>query len=449
MPATKTRGLEDKLAEVNEQIESQREVAQTKFKAFEEARDQFAAEEGDPTNVESPAFEKAEKVHKEYAEESQKLGELEARRDGIFEMIAAEKSGRKPGGSTDPRAAQQAALEQARGGARRSLGAEAVESEGYQELLASGVLNSDHAAFNARLAEMPRDEVKAVLSPMAALLVGDTDTSAGAFVQNDVKGYVPQPRRMLKILDLITLGDTDSDTVEYVRQDTFANAAAETAEADDVDTGAKPEATLAFTKVTEATKTIAHWIPATRRALRDAGQLRTIIDSQLRYGLDLRVENQVVAGDGAGENIRGILNTTGILTQAKGTDSEVDAIHKGITQIRLGYIEPNGVGLHPNDWQSIRLSKNTDGDYYYGPPALAGTEMVWGLPVAVTAAVTENTGVVGDFRQAVLWMREAAQVLASDSHADFFVKNLVAILAELAAAFGVLMPKAFCKVTGI
>jgi hypothetical protein len=62
-------------------------------------------------------------------------------------------------------------------------------------------------------------------------------------------------------------------------------------------------------------------VPATRRSLSDVGQLRTLIESQLRYGLEYRLESEVVNGDGSGENLTGILQTSNILSQAKGSDS--------------------------------------------------------------------------------------------------------------------------------
>ena len=438
--------LRAKLEEVNGEIESKRSTASDKWSAFEQARDQFASAGNDATRTDSEEFQKAEQVHKEYAAVASDVKDLEAVRDGIFAMLGeespVEKNGDGPSRDREARGREQL----------RPLGQRILESEGYKELVASGALDTDRAKFNARLSTVSRDEVKAWIdgrSPQAALLTGASDTSGGAFVANDVKPFVPQPTRQLKILDLITVGDTDSDTVEYVRQDAFTNTAAETAEATSATTGTKPEATIAFTKVTEAVKNIAHWVPATRRSLRDAGQLRTIVEGLLRYGLNLRMENQVVSGDGTGENIRGIVNTSGVLTQAKGTDSVADAIHKAITQVRLGYVDPNGIGLHPNDWEVVRLSKDGQGQYLLGPPGMAGAEQLWGLPVAVTAAVPDDTGLVGDWRYATLWLREAAQILASDSHDDFFVKNLVVILAEIPAAFGVQLPAAFCKVTGL
>jgi HK97 family phage major capsid protein len=113
-----------------------------------------------------------------------------------------------------------------------------------------------------------------------------SDTSAGAFIDADRVGYVPQPRRPRRILDLITTGQTGSDQVKFARQTTFTNVAAETAEATATSVGTKPEATIAFEVVTADVKTIAHWVPATRRSLSDAGQLRTLIESQLAYGLE-------------------------------------------------------------------------------------------------------------------------------------------------------------------
>ena len=439
----KDSDLRAKLGEVNQEIESKRSVASEKWDAFEQVRDQFAQAGNDANRTDSDEFKQAESVHKEYAAVASEVKELEAVRDGIFAMLGQESPARANGDG--PR-------EDRRSAERRSLSERVLASEGYQELVASGVLDTAGGKFNAKMTDVSRDEVKAMLAggpPQAALLTGLSDTSAGAFVVNDAKGFVPRPQRTLRILDLITVGDTDSDTVEYVRQDAFTNVAAETAEATSTTTGTKPEATISFTKVTEPVRNIAHWVPATRRALRDAGQLRTIVEGLLRYGLSLRLENQVVSGDGAGENLRGITNTSGILTQAKGTDSVADAIHKAITQVRLGFVEPNGIGLHPNDWEVVRLSKDGQGQYLLGPPGMAAAEQLWGLPVAVTAAVPDDTGIVGDWRYATLWLREAAQLLASDSHSDFFVKNLVVLLAEIPAAFGVQMPSAFATVTGL
>jgi HK97 family phage major capsid protein len=424
--------LKDKLEEINQKIDSKRAEAQEKFARFEEARKDFANAGEDANKTDSEAFKKAHDVHAEYGNVADELKELEQVRDGVFRMLAGD-------GPAAP-AAHQAKDAGPEVKEIKDLTERLEHSEEYKALRESGVLESSHAGIG----NVPL--IKSTIGEAKALLVG----TSSPFITPDRAAYVPQPRRPLKVVDLITVGQTGVDSVEYARQKTFTNAAAETAEATALSTGTKPEATIEFEKVTASVKTIAHWIPATRRALADIPQLRTIIDSQLQYGVNLRLENEIVAGNGSGENLTGILNTSNILTQARESASNEDAVFKGITQLRLGFVEPTGIVVHPNNWQTIRLNKaSTAGTYLLGGPQDVVADRLWGLDVAITPAITENTGLVGDFRQAILWLREGLQVLASDSHSDFFIKNLIAVLAEMRAAFGVVLPAGFCKVTGM
>ncbi len=59
---------------------------------------------------------------------------------------------------------------------------------------------------------------------------------------------------------------------------------------------------------------------------------------------------------------------------------------------------------------------------------------------------TAGIGYVGDFRKCVLWDREQGSIQVSDSHSDFFIRNMVAILAELRAAFGCVQPNALVEI---
>ena len=129
----------------------------------------------------------------------------------------------------------------------------------------------------------------------------------------------------------------------------------------------------------------------------------------------------------------------------------VDAIRS----VRVtGRRKATGLVIHPNDWFSagFLLAKDgVNGGYLIGDPRATVDQLqqLWGLKVVVTDAITENTALVGDFRHAVLWEREGVNVMVSDQHADFFIRNLLAILAEMRAAFGVLDPQAFCTITAL
>lgn len=278
-------------------------------------------------------------------------------------------------------------------------------------------------------------------------------TLVPGFTPVDSQGPVPTIfGRELKIRDVITVGQTSSDTVEFAKLSSATNAAAMVAQASGTSgggeggdvTGQKPESAAVWAKVTVTVKTVAHWLAATKRALSDAGQLRTLIDQFLRFGLEEELEDQIMSGDGSGENFDGITHLSG--TQSQAFSSNVpQTIRKAITKVmHTGFVRPNAVGLNPADDEALDLLQDTTGRYFGSGPFGSGPSTIWGLPRVVSAAIPVGYAVVADWRQAVLWDREQATISVSDSHEDFFTRNLVAVLGEARAAFGILRPTAFC-----
>lgn len=339
----------------------------------------------------------------------------------------------------------------------KSIGQMFIESAEYKGLMSQfhgGAINE-----KARVQSAPMG--------VKSLITGASDTSGGAFVNTDFTGILELlGRRPLTIRDLVSVRQTESDTVEYVRQTTQMSSAATVPEATSaaaptapeeggalvpvVGGGYKPEGSLAFEKVTATVKTIAEWVPATKRGLADAKQLRGLIDDELRADLAEEEEDQILNGDGSGENLTGILHTSGIQTQALTTDM-LTTIRKAKTKVRtIGRVIPNGIVMNPEDVEALDLSKPASGDgqfYGPGPFANAGIPTVWGLPIVESEAIEQKTALVGNFSKAVIWDREQASITATDSHADFFIRNLVAVLGEQREAFGVTRPKAFVKAT--
>jgi HK97 family phage major capsid protein len=328
-----------------------------------------------------------------------------------------------------------------------TLGERFVESEQFKAWL-------KHAAPGGQIP----DQAKGLMSPpveFKTLLTGDSDTSGGAFVVTDHTGiYEPLGRRPLALRDLIAIRSTTSDLVEFVRQTAKVTQAAPTAEANVTEysgatgqvSGQKPEGAMTFEKVTTPVKTIAVWIPVTKRALSDAAQLRGIIDQELRDDLEEDLEDEIVGGDGTGEHFTGIENTSGVLSQAWDTDMLTTIRRARTTLAVTGRARPTAILAHPNDAEALDLLKDSQGRFYFGGPAEGGVQRVWRVPVVECEAVTEGQAIMGDFRKAVLWDRERATIQVSDSHSDFFIRNMVAILAEMRAAFGLIRPSAFIKV---
>jgi HK97 family phage major capsid protein len=283
-------------------------------------------------------------------------------------------------------------------------------------------------------------------APITVSLKALLDTTGAPIPEFRLPRVEPGATRMEHVADLLPEGETDANSITYLEETTTTNAAATVAEG-----AAKPESTLAFTERTIAIRKIATLLPVTDELFNDAPALRSYVEARLALFVRLTEDTQLVSGDGNAPNIRGLLNFTGVQTQAKGADPTPDAVYKAMTKIRVNaFLPPDGVIFHPNDWQDIRLLRTTDGIYIWGSPAEAGPERIWGLNIVQTTAMTENTALVGAFRYATqVWRRDEVTVDASDSHEDFFARNQLMLRAEERLGLAVYRPSALCTVTGI
>jgi len=251
--------------------------------------------------------------------------------------------------------------------------------------------------------------------------------------------------RPIGVLDIIPSTPTNQAAVVYMRETITTVAAAERAEA-----GLYAEADISYAEDSSTVRSIGVSLPVSDEQLEDVPGVQGMIDGRLLFFLRQRLDGQVLTGTGAAPLLRGVLNVVGVQTQAKGADPTFDAIHKAITLVRVtGRSVPSAIVLHPNDWQDIRLTRTADGIYILGNPADVGAQRLWGLPVVVTDAETEGTGLVGDFaNHCELRPRSGAQVQVG-LDADDFTHGLQTIRAGLRAAFVVYRPTAFAMITGI
>lgn len=305
------------------------------------------------------------------------------------------------------------------------------------------------------------------------LVTGVGATSGAPLVGQPLRlpGYVDQaPLRRTTIWDLCTKIPLSGDKFEYVELTSRTNNAAFVAEAtsadpaelDDVAAGRKPESALAFTEKSVSVETIAHWVPITRRAAADAPQLVQIINSFLVRGLDVKIEDGLLNGNGTSPNIRGLLNATNpyaniqsidisVKQAALATYTRLDALAEAGALVSVateGMAFPTAVGIHPLDWFSgdFMLAKDGNNNYMAGGPFGGQSSNPWGMQPVLTTAVTQGTQVVGDWREALIGDRQQAALFMTDSHADFFTRNILVMLGEARLGFGVRMPQAFVTI---
>jgi HK97 family phage major capsid protein len=253
------------------------------------------------------------------------------------------------------------------------------------------------------------------------------------------------PTEPIQIADLLPTIGTNASAVVYMEETTFTNAAAERAEG-----SAYAEAALTYTERSVPVRTVGVSIPVSDEVLEDVEQLAGIVEQRLREMLRLRLDSQIVNGNGTAPNLLGTLNVTGVLTQPLGTDTRLDALYKGMTAIRQqGKAVPSVIVMNPADLQEVALAKTNDGVYLFGAPSDAGPRRIWGVPVVESDVVPAGTAIIGDYqRHAALYVRRGIEVEIGYSGTDFG-SGKKTIRAGLRVAVVHFRPKAFCLVTGL
>lgn len=242
------------------------------------------------------------------------------------------------------------------------------------------------------------------------------------------------PKQRLTIRALLPVVSISTGTVEYVQQGSQALNANVVAEG-----ALKPESDLDFSLNTTPTRVIAHWIKASRQVMEDLPQLRDLIDTEMRYGLALKEEQQILMGDGTGQNLGGLVPAATAFVDPLGLTAPtmIDTIGAAILQNALADYPATGIVVHPADWVRMRLLKDADGKYLLGDPQAAVDPRPFGLPVVATKAIGLGQFLVGDFASAATLYDRWQPRVEVGYVADDFVRNMLTILAEERIALAV------------
>jgi HK97 family phage major capsid protein len=228
---------------------------------------------------------------------------------------------------------------------------------------------------------------------------------------------------LLSVVDVVS---TSAGVVEWVTVtgDPQALVVAEGA--------AKPEAVMTFTPTSAPLDTIAHWSQITRQALDDASYIRSVVEGKLRRGLTLAIADAI--NDAL---VAATLPTASVPLGGK----LLDSIRVGIGTVQSAGYMPNAVMLNPADWAALDIS--VMGGTLGGPTV--GSSF-WGLTPVPSRWQTAGVALVGDFKAGVVWFdRNVSSVFVTDSHSDYFVKNILVILAETRGKAAVPEPNALCE----
>lgn len=261
-------------------------------------------------------------------------------------------------------------------------------------------------------------------------------------------------RRRLTVEDLLGVETISGAAITY-----FVEGALEGDFTTVAEGGQKPQLHYANpTAVTEALSKIAGFIKESDELLEDLPFLASAINGRLLYQLALTAENQLLSGNGTGTNVRGILNRSGIQTEASADNTDnADAIFRAITKTATGSgLDADGIVINPVDYQALRLAKDGNKQYYgggffagqYGNGGITEQPPLWGMRTVVTPAIAQGTVLVGSFAQAATAIvKGGVRVEATNSNEDDFENNRITVRAERRLALAVRVPAGFVKVT--
>jgi HK97 family phage major capsid protein len=267
-------------------------------------------------------------------------------------------------------------------------------------------------------------------------------------------GIIELGVQMPRVADLIPQTGTDATTIRYIQEVSLTNAAAAVAEE-----GQYPEASWDYAEVDAAVRKIGVIGRVTEETFADYAQLQAYVNGRLRYMIDIKEDSELLNGTGLNNRIKGLLQFTGIQTQAQAGDTAPDAILKGKTKVLTnGFFNPDAVIINPNDWSRFQMMKDANGQYIFGGPSSVGAygaggvslAQIWRLPVIETTSIAEGTALVGAFRLGAGIFRKLVIVVeTTNSDGTDFQYGRIAVRAQTRLTQACYRPLAFCTVTGL
>jgi HK97 family phage major capsid protein len=329
----------------------------------------------------------------------------------------------------------------------KGFGREIVESDGYKSMLNG---QSKGVTVDVKAAATIDEGIIPAFSGGAGL--------GGQLVAPQLlPGIVGLKFQPLTVADLFASGTTNSSSISYVIESAFQDLTATVAEK-----GAKPQLDLTLARRQDNVTKIANVAKVTDEMFQDAAAFESYLSNRMVFGVKRVEEAQLLNGNGTTPNLQGVMNRSGLATTVVTTASltavkAMEGIYNQITALRAtSFVEPDAIVIHPSDWQTIRLGKDSQGQYYaggpftgaYGNPGPSNVSQLWGLKAVVTTAIAQGTVLVGGFQECgQVFRRQGITLEMTNSNVDDFVNNLITLRAEERLALAVYRPAGFGKVT--
>jgi HK97 family phage major capsid protein len=324
----------------------------------------------------------------------------------------------------------------------RTVGEGFVNSEGFKGWKSRGFKGSTgEVDFGDRFGMKLTD---------AGLSVESVTAAGGALpLQPQVLPTLGPVEDAITIADLLGQGVATQNSIVYLEETTTQTVLGQnpysgqsSADQHVVEGAAKPPVFLDFTKRTVAVEKVAAFLPIADEMLEDEPQISSYINSRLNLFVAEAVEAYIL-----GKIYNGNMSVSGGAADIGGNNM-FDQIAAGILKCDVvGGLNADTVLIHPTDyWKMVTAKASTSGVYFGSGPFSDPQNNPWGIRAIISRVAPQGSPIVGAFREgATLFRKGGLRVDASNSHSDYFRKDLTALRAEYRIAVAVLRPKAFVK----
>ncbi len=156
-------------------------------------------------------------------------------------------------------------------------------------------------------------------------------------------------------------------------------------------------------------RTLACIVPITIELLEDSNNIAQALEMVLQRSMAQALDGAALAGDAAGAEPTGVLNTTGVNTVVVGYPDSYSQFSAAIGDILAanfdGELSRLAWCMHPTDWETVDKMVDTTGQPLQATPWCREPKRL------ATTALTAGTGIIGDFSQIILGMRTRGGVI--------------------------------------
>ena len=241
-------------------------------------------------------------------------------------------------------------------------------------------------------------------------------------------------RRAPFLRQIVNAGVTLSKYITYIEQSNPDGGADMTAEG-----SLKNQADFDLVERQAVTQKVTAFIKVSKEMIQDLPFMQREINTELMELVALKLDAQILSGDGIGNNLVGILQnavswTAGTFALSVVLPNELDVLRVAIAQVEVALFQVNYILMHPTDIAKFDVTKTSAGEYTQPMiyTDLNGVKRYNGIEIISNTGIAVGTFLVGDFTKSNLRIREEMNIQVGFVNDDF-TKNLFTVLAEARA----------------